>query len=104
VLRSADSSLFVYGHSLAPNDEHVLRFIEKGKVGRLYVSLYGEQDTPVNRTIIAKSNNPKNLAKVELGTSLLLRRFSAPLRRSVIDFGSTDTVPHIAARKTHQRL
>ena len=32
-----------------------------------------------------KSNNPKNLAKVELWTSLLLRRFSAPLRRSVID-------------------
>jgi hypothetical protein len=31
-----------------------------------------------------KSNNPKNLAKVDLWTSLLLRRFSTPLRRSVI--------------------
>jgi hypothetical protein len=30
-----------------------------------------------------KSNNPKNLAKVDLWTSLLLRRFSTPLRRSV---------------------
>jgi hypothetical protein len=49
-----------------------------------------------------KSSNPKNLAKVDLQTSLLLRRFS--LRRFVIDFGSTDMVPHIAARKTHQRL
>jgi hypothetical protein len=47
-----------------------------------------------------KSSNPKNLAKVDLQTSLLLRRFLAPLRTSVIDFGST----HIAARKTHQRL
>jgi hypothetical protein len=34
-----------------------------------------------------KSNNPKNLAKVDLRTSLLLRRLSAPLQRSVIDFG-----------------
>jgi hypothetical protein len=34
-----------------------------------------------------KSNNPKNLAKVDFWTSLLLHRFSAPLRRSVIDFG-----------------
>src|SRR5438034_10893998 len=34
-----------------------------------------------------KSNNPKNLAKVDLWTPLLLRRFSTPLRRSVIDFG-----------------
>jgi hypothetical protein len=33
-----------------------------------------------------KSNNPKNLAKVDLWTSLLLRRFSTPLRKSVIDF------------------
>ena len=51
-----------------------------------------------------KSNNPKTLAKVNLWTSLLLRRFSAPLRRSVIDFGSTDMVPHITERKTHQRF
>jgi hypothetical protein len=34
-----------------------------------------------------KSNNPKNLAKVDLWTSLSLRRFSTPVRRSVIDFG-----------------
>jgi hypothetical protein len=34
-----------------------------------------------------KSNNPENLAKVDLWTSLLLRRFSALLQRSVIDFG-----------------
>jgi hypothetical protein len=31
--------------------------------------------------------NPKNLTKVDLWTSLLLRRFSAPLWRSVINFG-----------------
>jgi hypothetical protein len=34
-----------------------------------------------------KLNNPENLAKVDLWTSLPLRRFSALLRRSVIDFG-----------------
>jgi hypothetical protein len=34
-----------------------------------------------------KSNDPKNLAKVDLWTSQLLRRFSTPPRRSVIDFG-----------------
>jgi hypothetical protein len=62
---------------------------------------------PLVADIVAKSrksNNPKNLAKVDLETPLLLRRFSAPLRKSVIDFGSTDVVPHVAARKTRQRL
>jgi hypothetical protein len=34
-----------------------------------------------------KSNGPRNLAKVDLRTFLLLRRFSAPPGRSVIDFG-----------------
>src|SRR6478672_4334442 len=34
-----------------------------------------------------KSNNSENLAKVDLLSSLLLRRYSTPLRRSVIDFG-----------------
>src|SRR4029077_8362466 len=51
-----------------------------------------------------KSKNPKNLAKVDFSISLPLPRFSAPLRRSVIDFGRSDMVPHIAAYKTHQRL
>src|SRR5689334_18542746 len=36
-----------------------------------------------------KSNNPKNLAKVDLCASLLPRGFSVPLRRSVIDFDET---------------
>ena len=36
-----------------------------------------------------KSDNPKNLAKVDLWVSLLLRRFSTPLRRSVIDLDET---------------
>jgi hypothetical protein len=50
-----------------------------------------------------KSNGPK---KVDLWTSLLLRRFSTALQRSVIDFGLNDIVPHVAARKTqtHRRL
>jgi hypothetical protein len=51
-----------------------------------------------------KSNNPKNLAKVALGASLLLHRFSTLLRRSVIDFGRNDMVPHVLSRKTHRRL
>jgi hypothetical protein len=44
---------------------------------------------PKSTDFVAKVENlaPKNLAKVDLWTSLLLRRFSTPLRRCVIDFG-----------------
>src|SRR5258708_16882303 len=51
-----------------------------------------------------KSNNPKNLAKVDLWTFLMLRRFSSLLGMSVVDFGSNDMVLHAATGKRHQRL
>ena len=51
-----------------------------------------------------KSNNPKNLAKADLWTSLQLHSFSKPPGRSVVDFGRSDTVPHVTTRKTHQRF
>ncbi len=55
VMRGTESAVFVYGHSLAPNDEHVLRFIERGKIGKLYVSIYGDAGTQTNRTIIERA-------------------------------------------------
>ena len=41
-----------------------------------------------------RSNNHKNLAKADLKTCPQLRRLSAPLRRSEIDFGPIDMVHH----------
>lgn len=48
ICRSPSSSLFVFGHSLDPNDQHILRHIEKGKVRTLYVSLYGDPASDAN--------------------------------------------------------
>src|SRR6266511_1312455 len=46
----------------------------------------------------SKIERPKNLAKVDLWTSLLLRRFATPLPRSAIDFGRNDMVPLTSTR------
>lgn len=35
ICRSPGSSLFMFGHSLDPTDEHILRLIEKGRIGTL---------------------------------------------------------------------
>jgi hypothetical protein len=48
-------SLFIFGHSLAPNDDHALRHIEKGKVAQVYVSLFGDVNSDYNRTIIRRA-------------------------------------------------
>lgn len=48
-------ALFVYGHSLAENDEHYLKRIERGKLSHLYVGIYGDPDSPANKSIIARA-------------------------------------------------
>jgi hypothetical protein len=48
-------TLFVYGHSFAANDEHVLRLIERGKLNRLFVGLYGDPDSDTNKCIVTRA-------------------------------------------------
>ncbi len=48
--------LFVHGHSFADNDAHILRLIEKGKVGMLFVGVFGDPDSPPNATLIRRAN------------------------------------------------
>lgn len=49
-------SLFVYGHSLAANDEHFLKLIEKGKIEHLYIGIYGNPEDENNKKIIKRAN------------------------------------------------
>jgi len=62
-------SLFVYGLSFAENDDHVLRMIEVGKIGNLYVSIFGKPEEPHNTEIIARvsklaaARNARNIGK-----------------------------------------
>lgn len=56
---NADTSthcFFIYGHSLAENDDHILRRLGRGKFPKLYVSLYGDPDSDANKKIIEKAN------------------------------------------------
>lgn len=54
ICRSPNASLFVFGHSFAPNDDHVLRQIEKGKIKTLFVSLYGDPESDANKAVVAR--------------------------------------------------
>lgn len=48
-------SLFVHGHSMTPNDEHIIRLIEKNKCTHLFVSLYGDPNSPANQRVRQRS-------------------------------------------------
>jgi hypothetical protein len=47
------TALFVYGHSFAKNDAHVLNMIGYGKIAHIFVSLYGDPSSKGNQTIRA---------------------------------------------------
>lgn len=48
-------ALFIYGHSLAENDEHFLTSIENGKIRQLYIGLYGDPNNIINKKIIRRA-------------------------------------------------
>lgn len=49
------SALFIHGHSLAPNDEHILKRIERNKVSNVYVGIYGDPSSAENKRIISRA-------------------------------------------------
>lgn len=53
---SITSTLFVYGHSLADSDNHILNLIENGKIQSVYVSIFGNEDDEWNTALVARAN------------------------------------------------
>ena len=45
------TALFVFGHSFASNDSHVLNMIGRGKVSHLFISLHGDPPNKANKEI-----------------------------------------------------
>lgn len=53
-------ALFIYGHSLAENDDHYLKCISKGKLSHLYIGLYGDPNSDPNKFIKRRANQLPN--------------------------------------------
>ncbi len=56
-LSAIGGSLFIFGHSLHSNDEHVLKCIEDNKVTQLYVSIFGDPSSSENQRIINRAQS-----------------------------------------------
>jgi hypothetical protein len=52
---SIQGALFIYGHSLAENDGHYLKCIQRGKISHLYIGLYGDPNSDSNKYIIRRA-------------------------------------------------
>jgi hypothetical protein len=54
---------FIFGHSLAENDDHILKRLGRGRFRKLYVGLFGDPDNATNTSIKqrAKSTGPTSI-------------------------------------------
>jgi hypothetical protein len=50
---------FIFGHSLAGNDDHILKRLGRGKFPTLYVGIFGSPDTTDNKRIIKRATDLK---------------------------------------------
>lgn len=53
--QSIQYCLFIHGHSLAENDEHFLKLIERGKIDHVFVGLHGDVNSKGNKQIIRRA-------------------------------------------------
>jgi hypothetical protein len=53
--------LFIFGHSMSSNDEHIIRLIEKGGLSRLFIGLHGPIDNTGNKAIIGRARKAKKM-------------------------------------------
>lgn len=66
IVNKKDQALFIYGHSLAENDQHILEKISKGKVPHIFVSLFGSPSAGYNKSIIQAAERLKRQRRERL--------------------------------------
>lgn len=54
-LSEIEGVLFIFGHSMDENDKHIFDQINKSKVSKVFVSIYGDEATDANRRTIANA-------------------------------------------------
>ncbi|MGK2959454.1 MAG: DUF4917 family protein [Acidimicrobiales bacterium] len=46
---------FIFGHSLAVNDDHILNRLARGRFPKLYIGIFGDPNSPNNKLIIQRA-------------------------------------------------
>lgn len=74
VCNAPTSTLFIYGHSLAESDEHILKLLERGKIRSIFVSLFGDPASEWNKPVVDRA---RKMADARPNGSLQVTFFDA---------------------------
>ena len=47
-------ALFIFGHSMSPNDEHITRLVSRNRVSHLCVGVFGDINATANKRIVSR--------------------------------------------------
>ena len=54
VCNKPQNNLFIFGHSLADSDNHILKLIESGRIARVFISIFGDPSEEWNKPIVKR--------------------------------------------------
>lgn len=74
-MQQRNDAIFIYGHSLAENDEHILKKIGRGKIAKAYIGIYGDPNSDGNKQIVAAAEHM--VAQRHQSASLSITYFDA---------------------------
>lgn len=55
VLKTLNNPLFIHGHSMSGNDEHIFHQIRNSKIDRVFVSIFGDEYSQDNKATMANA-------------------------------------------------
>ncbi|WP_101927456.1 DUF4917 family protein [Luteimonas rhizosphaerae] len=60
---SIEGDLFIYGHSLKSNDQHIYDAISEGRISSIYVSVYGDENSQANQEIMRSAEQISSMRR-----------------------------------------
>lgn len=65
-LKDLKDSLFIHGHSISDNDAHIFDQIKKSDVNRVFISIFGDEDSDQNKETMANATRFIKTKKINI--------------------------------------
>jgi hypothetical protein len=65
-LKNINEPLFIHGHSMADNDQHIFNQINNSTVNKVFISIFGDEDSDQNRETMANARRFINTKKIHI--------------------------------------
>lgn len=65
-LKNLSGSLFLHGHSMSGNDQHIFNQINESNVDKVFISIFGDENSEQNRATIANARRFIDTRKINI--------------------------------------